>query len=60
MTKKHYIRIAKVLNTAYNYTQAYEGRSLVCNIALALAEEFQMDNKNFDYRKWMEAVHKEN
>lgn len=60
MSKKHYIRIAKVLNTAYNYTQADEGKSLVCNIAHAMAEEFQRDNKNFDLSRFMQAVHKEN
>jgi hypothetical protein len=60
MTKKHYIKIAKILNTAYNYTQCDEGKSLVCNIAQAMAEEFQTDNKNFNYTKWIQAVHKEN
>ena len=37
-----------------------EWASFVCNIAQAMAEEFQMDNKNFNYSKWIQAVHKEN
>ncbi len=55
MSKKHYIVIAQILNHAYEHNQSCETRYVVKNIAYALVEFFQRDNKNFDVQKFIVA-----
>ena len=55
MSKKHYIKIAEVLNHAYEHNQTCETRYVIKNITFALAEFFEEDNKNFDTSKFVVA-----
>jgi hypothetical protein len=64
MTRKHYIKIAKILN---RYKKIYmkrrydtHGFNSYDNMVLEFCEMFKLENVNFDAVKFIDAVNKSN